>query len=95
LVIQAQTAAPLVAEKRPVTDVYHGVKVVDDYRWLENFADPKVKAWVAGENAYTRSVLGKIQSRAKLTSEMQALVKKVPVTRRELEVAGSSRLLKS
>jgi prolyl oligopeptidase len=89
LAMQAQTAAPPVAEKRPVTDVYHGVKVVDDYRWLENFADPKVKAWVAGENEYTRSVLSKFQARAKLTSEMQALVKKVPVTRRELEVAGS------
>jgi protease II len=65
LAMQAQTAAPPVTEKRPVTDVYHGVKVVDDYRWLENFADPKVKAWVAGENEYTRSVLSKFQARAK------------------------------
>jgi hypothetical protein len=27
---------PPPSPKRPVTDVYHGVKVVDDYRWLEN-----------------------------------------------------------
>jgi prolyl oligopeptidase len=41
--------------KRQVEDVYHGVTVIDDYRWLENFADPEVKQWVAAENACTRS----------------------------------------
>jgi prolyl oligopeptidase len=37
--------------KRPVTDTYHGVKVTDDYRWLEKDADPEVKAWSAPRTA--------------------------------------------
>jgi len=85
----AQTLRPPIAEKRPVTDTYHGVNVVDDYRWLEDFQDPQVKKWVAAENEYTRSELGKIQSRAKLASEMQAIVKQASLSRRELAVAGA------
>jgi prolyl oligopeptidase len=88
LITYAQVIPP-VAEKHPVTDVYHGVKVVDDYRWLEDFHDPQVKKWVAAENNYTLSVLGKIQSRAKLASEMEALFKQVSVSHRDLQVAGS------
>jgi prolyl oligopeptidase len=37
---------PPATPKRPVTDVYHGVRVTDDYRWLENASDPQVLEWV-------------------------------------------------
>ena len=43
-----------VADKRPVTDSYHGIKVVDDYRWLEDWDDPAVKQWSATQNSRTR-----------------------------------------
>ena len=29
--------------KKPVTDTYQGVQVIDDYRWLEPPADPEVR----------------------------------------------------
>jgi prolyl oligopeptidase len=47
------TAAPPVAAKDPVTDEYHGVKVVDDYRWLEDGKSAATKQWLAAENAYS------------------------------------------
>jgi len=52
-------------------DEYHGVKVTDDYRWLENWDDPEVRAWSEAQNAYARSVLDKLPAvpeiRARLT----------------------------
>ncbi len=46
----ADVVAPPATPKRPVTDEYHGVTVVDDYRWLENAADPAVKKWTTEQN---------------------------------------------
>ena len=50
--------------KHAVVDEYHGVKVIDDYRWLENWDDPAVKQWSAAENSRTRSYLDHLSSRA-------------------------------
>ncbi|HVX61985.1 MAG TPA: prolyl oligopeptidase family serine peptidase [Pirellulales bacterium] len=49
-------AAPPTA-KKPVVDVYHGVKVRDDYRWLEDWNDPKVQAWSTAQNVHARAYL--------------------------------------
>jgi prolyl oligopeptidase len=76
--VQAQQAPPPpaavafpVAERRVVTDAYHGVKVEDPYRWLEDWNDVKVQEWSAAQNGATRRVLDglsgveKIRTRAK------------------------------
>lgn len=52
--------APPRTDKRPVTDEFHGVKVAEDYRWLEDWGDPAVKAWSEAQNAHARSVLDAI-----------------------------------
>jgi prolyl oligopeptidase len=59
-------AQPPQTPKHPVTDVYHGIKVTDDYRWLENFEDPTVKAWAAAENAYARKYLDALPLRKEI-----------------------------
>lgn len=41
--------------REPVTNVYHGVAVVDDYQWLENGTNPAVRAWTRAQNERTRA----------------------------------------
>jgi prolyl oligopeptidase len=60
--------------KRPVADTYHGVGVVDDYRWLENGADQKVKAWSEAQNARARAFLDHLPGRAELRARIEKLV---------------------
>jgi len=45
------------APRQPVTEVFHGTSVTDDYRWLEDTGAPAVRTWIAQQNALTRSVL--------------------------------------
>jgi prolyl oligopeptidase len=59
--------------KRPVTDDYSGVKVVDDYRWLEQAADPEVRQWSAGQNARTRAYLDHLPMRAAIVERLGQL----------------------
>ena len=36
------------SERLAVTDTHHGLQVTEDYRWLEDWNDPKVQALLAG-----------------------------------------------
>ena len=40
---------------RPVTNEYHGVRIVDDYQWLEDAAAPAERQWVKEQNQRTRA----------------------------------------
>src|SRR4051794_16574149 len=54
----ALMAAPAPASPRkPVVDEYQGVKVTDDFRWLEKADDAAVKAWSDAQTARTRAAL--------------------------------------
>ena len=54
---------PPATPRRPVTEEYQGVKVTDDYRWLENWDDPEVKQWSAAQNARSREYLDHLPAR--------------------------------
>ncbi|HEY3244454.1 MAG TPA: S9 family peptidase, partial [Phycisphaerae bacterium] len=61
---------------RPVPDEYHGVRVTDDYRWLEDWNDAEVRAWSDAQNRYARQVLDQLPSadaiRKRVTELMRA-----------------------
>src|SRR5262245_25318997 len=69
-------AAPPATPKNLATDVYHGVAITDEYRWLENGNDKDVQKWSEAQNAHARSVLDKLPGaealREKLTKIMAA-----------------------
>jgi prolyl oligopeptidase len=76
LIALAQTPTsvpPPATEKRPVADVYHGVEVTDDYRWLENWDDPSVKQWSAAENARSREYLDHLPARFAIKARLHEL----------------------
>ena len=63
-------------EKKRVTDEYHGVKVVDEYRWLEESGSLAVKAWTAAQNEYSRAWLDARADRAGIEAKLTALYAK-------------------
>jgi prolyl oligopeptidase len=72
----SQPAAPppsAATPKKPVIDVYHGVSVTDDYRWLENYSDPLVRAWSDAQNRDTRKYLDALPARATLFDQLKRL----------------------
>jgi prolyl oligopeptidase len=86
-----QTVSPSIppaTPKRPATDQYHGVKVVDEYRWLENWDDPEVKQWSAAENARTRDYLDHLSSREPIRQRLHQMVAASSDTYYDLEYAG-------
>jgi oligopeptidase B len=50
---------PPVADVRPETLVVHGDARVDDYCWLNERENPKVRAYLEAENAYTDAVMAR------------------------------------
>ncbi|HMC28976.1 MAG TPA: prolyl oligopeptidase family serine peptidase [Verrucomicrobiae bacterium] len=68
-----QRQAPPVTARKPITDEYHGVKVVDDFRWLEKSADPEVRRWTEEQNKYARGVLDRVYARAFIEQRLQRL----------------------
>jgi prolyl oligopeptidase len=70
MVAAAQPETP----KVPVADTYNGVKIVDDYRWLESGDDPKVKEWSEAQNARARTYLDRLSDLASLRSRVEHLL---------------------
>ena len=69
-------AAPLQypdAKKTDHVDDYHGTKVADPYRWLEEANSPETQAWVEAENKATFGYLRQIPSRERIRQRVAQL----------------------
>ena len=76
-------ACPLLAQQSPIkypdapksdqTDDYHGTRVADPYRWLEDVDSPATKAWVEAQNRVTFDYLSGIPERGPLKERLTKL----------------------
>ena len=68
---------PLMAMDYPQTlwdgteDSYHGVKVEDPFRWLEDWSLIDVKAWSAEQNRIARQYLDALPGRAAIIRRVE------------------------
>ena len=61
------------AQRGSQVDDYHGTKVADPYRWLEDTDSPETKAWVEAENRVTFGYLATIPERAAIRNRLTQL----------------------
>ena len=60
LAVAVPACGPPVSKKFPVTDTYHGVSVVDEYQWLEDWEAPEVRKWSEAQNRHARDYLERL-----------------------------------
>jgi prolyl oligopeptidase len=77
------------AAKQPVTDVLDGVTLKDDYRWLEQLTDPKVKAWAEKQNERSQKFLNALPGRTQLAAQIKKLITSMPPTLGTAEVVAN------
>ncbi len=93
LAVQAQAPRiprPPDTPKRPVADQYQGVKVIDDYRWLENWDDPATKQWSAAQNARTREYLDHLPARSAIKEHIRQLISASSASYYDLQFRGGT-----
>jgi len=71
--LDAQSITYPPARKSDVVDDYHGTKVADPYRWLEDVDSPETHAWVEAENRVTFAYLEQIPERERIRKRLTAL----------------------
>jgi prolyl oligopeptidase len=61
------------APRQPVTEVYHGTRVTDDYQWLENASSPAVREWTRKQNERTRKYFDGLPYREGIAEQLMQL----------------------
>ena len=79
-------AAPPVAAVKPIADIFHGTRVIDNYRWLEDANSPETQKWVEEEMSYTRAILDPLPGRDAIQKRLTELLSIGSVT--PPEIAG-------
>lgn len=62
------------AKTDSTVDIYHGTKIPDPYRWLEEPDSPDTQAWVAKQNKLTNAFLADVPARSKIKARLTELM---------------------
>ncbi|NHJ49227.1 MAG: S9 family peptidase [Asgard group archaeon] len=62
------------SDRIEIVDEVHGEKIVDPYRWLEEFENPEVQKWLEKQHEYTDSLLNQIPNYEKSTERVKELL---------------------
>src|SRR6266850_2273614 len=65
---------PPLTQTDPVTEVLHGVSVIDPYRWLEDQNSPRTRKWIEEQRGYTHAYLGAIPDRDRIRKRIAELL---------------------
>jgi prolyl oligopeptidase len=82
---------PINAPAKPVVETLCGGKVADPFRYMENFHDPAVMAWVKSQSGYARSILDGIPGRKELLNKMREFDGRRSVTAYNLRITDNDR----
>src|SRR5437763_2504529 len=74
VIVACAIAGPPESAKKPVTDTYHGLSVVDSYRWLEDGTSADVRKWSDAQNEYARAYLDKLPGSDKLRARLKEIL---------------------
>ena len=58
---------------KPTTEVFHGVAVTEDFRWLEDPDSAETRAWVQAQNARTQAFLARVPRRPAIRALLERL----------------------
>lgn len=87
--VAATIAPPPLTPAGNTVDTVQGVRVADPYRWLEDWNDPKVKAWSDAQNARTRAYLDALPYRGAVAARLAKLIKAASPAYSHLEAHGA------
>jgi len=86
----AESKCPPPTARKPVTTVYHGVKVTEDYRWLEDWSNPAVKTWSNEENACARKYLDALPGREAIRARLTTLLRGASSSFGDFKIVGGT-----
>ncbi|MFN8610071.1 MAG: prolyl oligopeptidase family serine peptidase [Vulcanimicrobiota bacterium] len=87
----AANAQPPQTPRGNQSRTYHGLRVADPYRWLEQAQDARVKSWIEAQNSYAEKCLAAYPGREALARRIQQLALTAP-TRTTPQLAGATLL---
>jgi len=58
----------------PITDVLHGVEVIDPYRWLEDQNSPSTRRWIKEQTDYSRNYFASLPGREVVRDRVRELL---------------------